>query len=679
MPHPKPRRRDHAPPGKSRLLAGLTPEQADAVTHGSGPLLLIAGPGAGKTRTITHRIAHLLETRGARPSEILAVTFSVRAAGELRLRLSDLLGHERARATTAATFHSVCARLLREHAHLFGRTEQYTIYDPGDMRKVIDWILSDHERANVQQALAACGQPASGEVQTTISLAKNQLLDPEAYGSASEHPAAALIAAVWRESERELRRSNAWDFDDLLVFAVRLLREHPFRLRWIRSRWRWLLVDEFQDTNRAQAELVSLLAGPKGNLTVVGDDDQQVHRWRGADGAQLLEFAQRYPRHRTLVLGRNFRSRTEILDAAVRCVEHNQRRTRKSLVAVRGAGGRVLVKGFHEDWHEAHWVAGHVGDAIAAGIPGPEILILARTGYATQAVQASLARAEIPHRVLGSLGLYERAEVKDALAYLTLLVNPRDAQAFRRAIQSPRRGIGPATIKLVLARAREKRAGDLIGASAAARELDGIRSDGVRQRLASFGEGLNTVRDEMRAGRSLGHVVLATVMLVGGLVGHFEHRRDSSASAAARRDSERVLEDLRSLCRAAQAFEEQHGVDVSLRDFLEHAAGLHAQELGAGEDRRVTVSTIHRAKGTEATLVILLGCEERLLPSWQSLGSPDPAALCEERRLFYVAATRAKDRLVITHAGVRRGRETGGPSRFLSEAGLLSPPMRQAA
>ena len=363
------------------------------------------------------------------------------------------------RGVTAATFHSVCARLLREHAHLFGRTEQYTIYDQGDMRKVIDWILSDRERPSVQQAIATCAQPGSGEVQTAISLGE----EPAARSRRipllrSSNPAAPLIAAVWRESERELRRSNAWDFDDLLVFAVRLLREHPFRLRWIRSRWRWLLVDEFQDTNRAQAELVALLAGPKGNLTVVGDDDQQVHRWRGADGSQLLEFAQRYPRHRTLVLGRNFRSRTEILDAAVRCVEHNQRRTPEVACGrARPRAAGCSSRRFHEDWHEAHWVAGHVGDAIASGIPGPEILILARTGYATQAVQASLARAGIPHRVLGSLGLYERAEVKDALAYLTLLVNPRDAQAFRRAIQSPRRGIGPATIKLVLARAREKR------------------------------------------------------------------------------------------------------------------------------------------------------------------------------------------------------------------------------
>ena len=326
-----------------------------------------------------------------------------------------------------------------------------------------------------------------------------------------------------------------------------------------------------------------------------------------------------------------------------------------------------------------HWVAGQVGAAIAGGVPGPEVMVLARTGYATQAVQLALARGGIPHRVLGSLGLYERAEVKDALAYLILLVNPADAQAFRRAIQSPRRGVGPATIAQLVTRAREDVGGDLLSACACAAEIEGIRSSEVRRRLTAFGQGLSGVRDEMREGRSLGHVVLAAVMLDGGLVHHFERRRDTSANAAARRDAERVLEDLRSLCRAARTFEEQHGTSGSLGDFLEHASGLHAEELGAGEDRRVTVSTIHRAKGSEATLVILLGCEQQLLPCWQSLASPDPEALCEERRLFYVAATRAKDRLILTHVRTRGGRETAGPSQFLHEAGLLGRSRRRAA
>ena len=305
------------------------------------------------------------------------------------------------------------------------------------MRRVIDWILADKDRTTVRRRSSARVNPRRPRCREALSMAKNELLSPAAIRARSNYLAADVIAAVWEESERELRRSNAWDFDDLLVFAVRLLRDHPHQLTWVRSRWPWLLVDEFQDVNRAQAELVGLLAGGDGNVAIVADEDQVVHGFRGADPEHIAGFAARHQSHRTIVLGRNFRSRSEILEAASRCVAYNQRRVAKQLVAVRGAGGKVRVRGFYEDWHEAHWIAEQVGEAIAAGVAAAEILILARTGYATQATQLALARAGIPHRVLGSLGLYERSEVKDALAYLTLLVNPSDAQAFRRAIQSP--------------------------------------------------------------------------------------------------------------------------------------------------------------------------------------------------------------------------------------------------
>ena len=661
--------RDHAPPGPERLLAGLTPEQAQAVTFGSGPLLLLAGPGAGKTRTLTHRAAYLLASGRAQPWEILAVTFSVRAASELRLRLADLLGETVARAVMAATFHSVCARLLREHASVFGRTERYTIYDQGDMRRVIEWLLSDAERGDIQRALADYGQPASAEVLAEISRAKNALLSPGAYERSTSHPGAPVIAAVWRESERELRRSNAFEFDDLLACVVRLLSEHPHRLAWLRQRWRWIVADEFQDTSHAQATLVDLLAGPDGNLCVCGDDDQVIHTWRHADPRHILDFHLRHPARTEIVLGRNFRSRAEILEAAVRCVSHNERRAGKALIAMRGPGGQVRVRAFANEFAEANWVAAQIADALAGGTPPAEILALARTGYATEPLQRALAHAGIPHRVLGSLGLYERTEVRDALAYLTLIQNPADAQAFRRAIGSPRRGIGTATVTKLVAWAREHHGGDLIEASARAGELDAIRTEAARVRMVEFGAALEQVRAELTSGRSIGHVVIATVTVPGGLVRHYEHQRDHTPDPDRRRDAERVLEDLRSLCRAAQAHDEQDE-HATLTGFLEQAAGLHAQELDAASDRRITVSTIHRAKGTEAQAVALLGCEEELLPSWRSISSPDPERLAEERRLFYVAATRAKDRLLITHVAERGRRPTGGPSRFLSEAGL---------
>jgi len=670
MTFPEPEGREDAASGPDRLLADLTPEQAQAVTHGSGPLLLLAGPGAGKTKTLTHRAAYLLATGRAQPWEILAVTFSVRAAGELRLRLAELLGETLARAVTAATFHSVCARLLREHASVFGRTERYTIYDQGDMRRVVDWLLSDAERGEIQRALQDCGQPASVEVLSEISRAKNLLLTPESYEqSATARPAAPLIAAVWRESDAELQRSNAVDFDDLLAFAVRLLAEHAHRLTWLRQRYRWILVDEYQDTSHAQATLVDLLAGPDGNLCVVGDDDQLIHGWRHADPRHILGFAERHPSRAAIVLGRNFRSRAEILQAAVRCVQHNEHRAPKALIAMRGTGGQVRVVGLGNEYQEAHWVSGQIAEALSAGTPPGEILTLARTGYATEPLQHALAHHGIPHRVLGSLGLYERSEVRDALAYLTLLQNPRDAQGLRRAIGSPRRGIGPATLTRLITWARDRHGDDLIAAAAAADELDRAPSEAARSRLTEFGLGMTKVRSELEARRSLRHVVIATVTLAGGLVRHYEHLRDHSPNHERRADAERVLEDLRSLCRAAQSYAEQHE-DATLTGFLDHAAGLHAQEVDAATDHRITVSTIHRAKGAEAQMVVLLACEEQLLPSWRSLSSPDPGRLEEERRLFYVAATRAKDRLLITHATERSRRPTGGPSRFIAEAGL---------
>jgi DNA helicase-2/ATP-dependent DNA helicase PcrA len=670
--------RDHAPPGTERLLTGLTPEQAQAVTFGSGPLLLLAGPGAGKTRTLTHRAAYLLASGRAQPWEILAVTFSVRAAGELRLRLADLLGETVARAVMAATFHSVCARLLREHASVFGRTERYTIYDQGDMRRVIDWLLSDAERGDIQRALADYGQPASAEVLAEISRAKNALMSPDAYERSTSHRGAPLIAAVWRASETELRRCNAFEFDDLLACAVRLLSEHPHRLAWLRQRWRWLLADEFQDTSHAQATLVDLLAGPDGNLCVCGDDDQLIHGWRHADPRHILCFHERHPSRAQIVLGRNFRSRTEILEAAVRCVSHNERRAGKALIAMRGSGGQVRVRAFANEYAEANWVAAQIADALAGGTPPGEILALARTGYATEPLQRALAHAGIPHRVLGSLGLYERTEVRDALAYLTLIQNPLDAQAYRRAIGSPRRGIGAATVTKLVAWAREHHRGDLIAASVRAGEQDGIRTQAARMRMVEFGAALEQVRSELAAARSIGHVAIATVMMPGGLVRHYQHQRDHTPDPDRRRDAERVLEDFRSLCRAAQAHDEHDG-DATLTGFLEQAAGLHSQEVDAASDRRITVSTIHRAKGTEAQAVALLGCEEELLPSWRSISSPDPERLAEERRLFYVAATRAKDRLLITHVAERGRRPTGGPSRFLTEAGLQQMPSSLAA
>ena len=440
MTNPNPGVRDHAPPGPERLLAGLTPEQAQAVTFGTGPLLLLAGPGAGKTRTLTHRAAYLLASGRAQPWEILAVTFSVRAAGELRLRLADLLGETVARGVTAATFHSVCARLLREHAGVFGRTERYTIYDQADMRRVIDWLLSDAERGEIQRALADYGQPASAEVLAEISRAKNALLTPGRYERSAAHPArAADRGGVARE--RDASCGAATRSSSTICSRARSGCSPSIRIgsRGCASGGggSWPTSSRTPATRRRRSSTCS--PAPTGTCACVGDDDQLIHGWRHADPRHILCFAERHPGRTQIVLGRNFRSRAEILEAAVRCVSHNERRRREGAdrdARLRRPGSRAGVR--------ERVRRGELGDRAdrrrarrrhAAG----EILALARTGYATEPLQRALAHAGIPHRVLGSLGLYERTEVRDALAYLTLIAEPA-----RRAGVPPRDRLAPA-------------------------------------------------------------------------------------------------------------------------------------------------------------------------------------------------------------------------------------------
>ena len=658
------------------LLDGLTPEQRQAVLHGTGPLLIFAGPGAGKTRTITHRIAYLLASAQAIPTQILAVTFTVAAAGEMRERLAQMLGVEAIRGLTVATFHSVCARLLRAHAGAYGRGDDYTIYDQADMRKVVDHLLSDKDRTEIQHHLQHLGEAPAVEVLKEISLAKNRLWTPGHYAQHSQHSLAPLIAAVWSEAEEELKASNAFDFDDLLVYGVRMLAEFPALLAQYRQRWPWMLVDEFQDTNYAQMAMVSLLAGSNGNLTVVADDDQAIYAFRGSSCQEnVLGFGNWFPGYESVTLGRNYRCRAEILTIAANAVAHNTARVPKALVAMRGPGARVDTPVFASDYQEAGWICSLVAGTLQAGIPAREVLIVARTAFAMRELQSQLAANGIPYRVLGALGLFERAEVKDALAYLSLLANPSDAQAFRRAVQAPRRGVGAATANAIVAYARDH-GGDLVTACCHADTLPGIRSAKTRAAVREFGEALHARRSELAAGRSVSHVVVETVMMPGGLVRHHQAIRDNSDKTEARRDAEEVLEDLRSLCRAAGTYTEQHLGAATLQGFLEEACGLDG-EPDQGDDaqesqERITLATIHRSKGKEAHLVVLVGAEERLLPSWRSLedDAADTGGLEEERRLFYVAVTRAKDHLVITQAQQRGGRDTEGASRFLTEAGL---------
>ena len=655
-----------APPNHP-LLDGLTEEQIEAVCHRDGPLILFAGPGAGKTKTITHRIAWLLASRQAAPSEILAVTFAVRAAGEMRLRLQQLLGVDGAAGITVATFHSVCARVLRAHAATFGRTDAYTIYDEGDQSKALAALINTAPQENPDLAalLADFGEPPSGDVLGEISTAKNKLWTPEFYLQHSKHPTGALIGRLWQLLDAELASSNAFTFDDLLLCTVRLLDEHPALLAHYRARFKWILVDEYQDTNYAQMALVSLLGAPDGNVTVIGDDDQLLYSWRGAEIDNVLRFDVRFPNVRRIVLQHNFRCRAEILERALDCIRHNPTRVAKQLIAVRGPGGQVETPAFADDSEEARWIASDIQAALSDGVDSEEILVVCRNAFAMRPLERALAEAGIPHRVLGTLGLYERSEIRDAVAYLGLIANALDQQAFRRAVSAPRRGVGEQTASHVVAFARDFCDGDLISACQQADMIGAIRSQQARQALKVFGSELDRVRRELWNGRSLSHTVIGALTCDEGIVRHYQSRRDKAKAADDRRDAERVLEDLRSLVHAAGAYENADG-DATLTGFLERANGIGTHEV-EGEDRRLTMATIHRAKGTEAQIVYLIGAEERLLPSWRAIEAGD---VDEERRVFYVAMTRAKDRLVCSRAAMRSGRPADGASRFLFEAGL---------
>lgn len=665
----------------------LSGEQQRVVDHGDGALLVFAGPGSGKTRTLTARIATLLASGRAEPAEILALTFTLRATEELRVRLTALVGHEAAATATVATFHALGGRILRPHAPMFGRTAAYSIYDPDDIRRVIRNILTNDDHRG-----RASSDDLADDALREITTAKGRLWNSDAMRVYAEHPERDQIATIWDALEDELRESNAFDFMDLIVNTVQLLTDDPVARARYRRRWRHIVVDEFQDTDHGQVVLLARLAGPAGgapggSLVVAGDDDQLLYRWRGADVDNLLAFRDVYPCAAELVLRRNYRCRPEILDAATRCIRHNMHRREKALLAVREPGGHVAHMRFASDQDEAAALTREITAAINGAIDPREILVLCRSLRYTQPLQQALTVAGVSYRVVGAHSLWERVEVRDALAYVALVSNPRDTAAFSRAIAAPTdrtqfakaklkppsRGVGPATQRVVIQHARDHRI-DLIEACIAGCELcDGrgpyAASPIARESLAVFGRQLADVLREHQANHQLAKAVISALMITGGPVDCYDQLLQGTDDPDVAADCVRVKEDLRSLCRAAHDYEHRNGDDATLAGFLERTRAEPATTLTAEHDNRLTISTIHGAKGTEADVVFLIGCEERLLPTRYAIDSDDPLSIEEERRLFYVAATRAGDRLGLTSVAERLGRSAGRPSRFLTEAG----------
>jgi len=633
------------------FLSGLNPRQKEAVCHIEGPLLILAGAGSGKTRVITHRIAHLITNKGVYGPSVLAVTFTNKAAGEMRERVLGLLaGRIQDGGPMVSTFHSFCVRLLRRDGGSLaslrpGFTRDFQIYDGDDQVVLVKQIYKklglDDKFMQHRAALSH------------ISHAKNHKQSPEDMARSAADPKTSRLAKVFELYNDELRRANALDFDDLLLEAVRLLRhDAEVRQLWNR-RIRFLMVDEYQDTNRSQYELMRLLSQEHDNVAVVGDEDQSIYGWRGADIRNILDFEKDYPNARTIKLERNYRSTKTILDAAGAVVAHNQARIGKWLETENGAGAPI---GFYEAADgegEALFIADTI-EKLMRESRDNRIAVLYRTNFQSRQIEEALRRYNRAYVVVGGFSFYQRAEIKDALAYLRLLANPADSVSLARIINVPARGIGKSTAEQIEMLARERgialweaceavSGGKLLGARAEAAVGAFVRLIGeLRENLAARGvhETLNELLD--RTG----------------------YRQMLSADAGV--DSESKLGNLEELLSAAA---EAHERGESLTDFLDHAA-LVSEADQIDSEARVSLLTMHNAKGLEFPVVFIAGLEEGLFPHSRSRESE--SQLEEERRLCYVAMTRAERRLYLTCARFRR-RYGGSPleacqrSRFLDE------------
>jgi DNA helicase-2/ATP-dependent DNA helicase PcrA len=622
------------------LLAELDEDQRQAVSHGEGPLLVVAGAGSGKTRVLTYRIAWLLASGHARPHEVLAVTFTNKAAREMVERVERLLVGPLS-GGFVGTFHRFALQLLRNHPREAGLPARFAIADEDDQRRTLDGVL---KRLAVPTA-----QLSPRTARSRISAAKNALLGPRETAEAARSAQERLLAEVYAAYQEELRTGGAVDFDDMLLLAVRLLEREEAIRRGLGGRFRWLLVDEFQDTNRVQARLLVLLGGARPNLTVVGDEDQSIYRWRGAELDNILRFEDSYPGARVVTLGRNYRSAEPILAAAAGVIAHNTSRRPKRLTSEAGAGGPVIVYQAADETDEARFVAAEIERRRGALELG-EVAVLFRINAQSRPFEAELVRRALPYVVVGGTRFWERAEIKDALAYLRLVAAPDDALAFRRAVNVPARGIGAATIEH-LERAAEAWQ---VSLPEAARRLPEQLTARARLALERF----TALVDELRelAGRAPAGEVVERLLEQSGLAAQYAGDDEED------RDRRANLDQL--IAAAAEATD--RGLDLA--GFVDEVALLTDADARTSA-QAVRLSTLHAAKGLEFDTVFLVGLEEGLLPLRRE-GAEEAEDEEEERRLAYVGMTRAKRQLFLTAARVRRLHGQlmpGRPSRFLLE------------
>ncbi|MCZ6570896.1 MAG: UvrD-helicase domain-containing protein [Deltaproteobacteria bacterium] len=644
-------------PSLEHIFEGLNPEQRQAVEHTDGPLLVLAGAGSGKTRTLTHRIANLIASGKAHPSEILAVTFTNKAAREMRERAERLL-EDRARGIWISTFHSACVRILRRDIGHLGYERSFVIYDDSDsvatIRRVLRAMQVD-EKAFSARA-----------VRTQIDRLKNRGLLP-ADLVAEDTLDARRTGEIYQRYQTELRRANALDFGDLILLTVRLFENHPGVLTDYQRRWRYILVDEYQDTNPVQYRLLRLLSAEHRNLCVVGDEDQSIYGFREADIRNILDFEKDFSGAQVIRLERNYRSTQQILNAASAVVANNVERKGKTLFTERTGGEPIRFYEAADERGEAAYVVGEVLKHRDTGGSLGDQAVFYRTHAQSRPLEEELLKYNLPYTVVGGTRFYGRAEIKDALAYLRVIFNPDDTESLVRIINTPTRGIGRSTIERLLQLA-EQRETSLYRALVHARDA-GQLGGAVAKRVGAF----LALLDELSHLDLAGSVaqVLARVLDRSGYLESLE--RQGSVEAESR------LENLRELVSAAEEFEGQNregGLEElegeserSLLDlFLEQVTLIsEADELKQEEDR-LLIMTVHVAKGLEFPIVLMVGMEEGLFPHFASLS--DPSALEEERRLCYVGMTRAKDRLYLCNATMRRmfgSVRHNPPSRFLQE------------
>lgn len=627
----------------------LNREQKEAVQHTEGPLLLLAGAGSGKTRCLTHRVAYLIDEMGVRPWNILAITFTNKAAGEMRERVDQLVGFG-ADQVWVSTFHSLCVRLLRRHIERLGFESGFTIYDADDQKTLMKGIC---KRMNIDTK-----QFKERALLGAISSAKDELIGVREYElQAVGDYSKTVYAKVYREYQDTLQKNNALDFDDLIVKTVELFQNCPEILDSYQERFRYIMVDEYQDTNTAQFELVRLLAQKYRNLCVVGDDDQSIYKFRGANIRNILDFEKHFPEAKVIKLEQNYRSTQSILDAANAVISNNVGRKDKALWTDRGQGNRIHFRSFDNAYEEAEYIAEDICRKVRKeGAQYKDCAVLYRTNAQARLLEERMIMEGVPYNVVGGTNFYARLEIKDILAYLKTIDNGRDEIAVRRIINVPKRGIGAATLDKLEDYAQMRD----IGLYEAMEEADEIMSLGkASAKIRPF---VQLIREFRKASAKLS--VAELIRKIVDTIGYAEYLQDNDDESAEDR-----MANVDELITKAVNYQEAHE-EPNLTEFLEEVALVAEIDNVDGDDNRVLLMTLHSAKGLEFPSVYLAGMEDGLFPSYMTIVSENPEDIEEERRLAYVGITRAMNDLTITYARMRmtRGETQYNPlSRFVRE------------